>query len=313
MKKPAIIDQIIPSEYAAAVVGQLKPYLPREFAHCVVDVFHSCPSTSEYVKQAVCTWASTPDAMPIHVCISEQQTAGRGQHGRNWLSPVGNVYLSLFMPCALPVAGYLSLIVSYCLCCMPVFTQLTEHLNQQKTKQPARFGIKWANDIGVLTQDKQQHKCFNKLAGVLIEPVHLANSNNKGQGVVIGVGINLVTAPDISQLSGVNQLGYATTCLADWQICTDINSVYLQTILAVSEAMQVYDETDLHSLPDYFAKAYAPFDLLYQQPLNIQQASIQWRGQACGINAQGGLQLLLADGEVKTIYNGQVNFADNII
>ena len=33
-----------------------------------------------------------------HVLTAATQSGGRGQHGRTWQSPLGNVYLSLYVP-----------------------------------------------------------------------------------------------------------------------------------------------------------------------------------------------------------------------
>jgi len=51
------------------------------------------------------------DAASVHLLTAETQSAGRGQHGRSWQSPRGNVYLSLYHPVHMPISGLLSLII----------------------------------------------------------------------------------------------------------------------------------------------------------------------------------------------------------
>ena len=48
------------------------------------------------------------DVQGILVC-SEQQTQGRGQHQRQWVSPIGNIYLSTLLETRIPLDGRLSL------------------------------------------------------------------------------------------------------------------------------------------------------------------------------------------------------------
>lgn len=113
--------------------------------------------------------ASSGAALPALV-LAEQQTAGRGRRGRQWVSPFAeNLYYSL----ALRMDGGtrrldgLSLVVG--LAVVDTLRELGIH----------RAGLKWPNDILVGCK---------KLAGVLLEVTgDLANVCH----VVIGIGINI--------------------------------------------------------------------------------------------------------------------------
>ncbi|WP_282370226.1 bifunctional biotin--[acetyl-CoA-carboxylase] ligase/biotin operon repressor BirA [Pseudomonas sp. PS02290] len=113
--------------------------------------------------------ASSGAALPALV-LAEQQTAGRGRRGRQWVSPFAeNLYYSL----ALRMDGGtrrldgLSLVVG--LAVVDTLRELGIH----------RAGLKWPNDILVGRK---------KLAGVLLEVTgDLANVCH----VVIGIGINI--------------------------------------------------------------------------------------------------------------------------
>ena len=72
------------------------------------------------------------DVATVHVLTAETQSAGRGQHGRSWQSPRGNVYLSLYHPVHMPISGLLSLIIGLELAKMPVIQTLNEQLQAQK-------------------------------------------------------------------------------------------------------------------------------------------------------------------------------------
>ncbi|MEK6200737.1 MAG: biotin--[acetyl-CoA-carboxylase] ligase, partial [Psychrobacter sp.] len=153
----------------------------------------------------------TLNATEMHLLTAETQSAGRGQHGRSWQSPRGNVYLSLYHPVHIPVSGLLSLIIGVELAKMPVIQMLNEQLH---TDGLTPIGVKWANDLGFYQSQNQpqsqfaldnvdahnteldhQTLPFNKLAGILIEPVSQAG---KLVGVVIGVGLNVQATPKLT-------------------------------------------------------------------------------------------------------------------
>ena len=48
----------------------------------------------------------TLNAVEMHLLTAETQSAGRGQHGRSWQSPRGNVYLSYIIRCICRLVVY---------------------------------------------------------------------------------------------------------------------------------------------------------------------------------------------------------------
>ena len=106
-----------------------------------------------------------------HTIISaNSQTKGRGRHDRNWVSPQGNLYFSLILQ---PKNS--AEITDYSFLSACVIGDVLALLNIQ-TK------YKWPNDI--MLDDK-------KLAGVLLQFQKINNVEN----LVIGIGLNLVSAP----------------------------------------------------------------------------------------------------------------------
>ena len=105
------------------------------------------------------------------VLAAEEQTAGRGRMGRDWLSPPGAslTFSMLIRPAAVPVPrrGWLPLLAGMAVVAAVRGTAGTE----------AR--LKWPNDV--LADG-------GKLAGILAEAT--------GDAVVIGIGINVSTRPD---------------------------------------------------------------------------------------------------------------------
>jgi BirA family biotin operon repressor/biotin-[acetyl-CoA-carboxylase] ligase len=105
-----------------------------------------------------------------------EQTAGRGRRGRRWSSPCGNLYASLIMrPVAAPDrAAQLGFVAA--LAATDALHELVPELGET--------ACKWPNDILVGGR---------KIAGILLE-----SEMDKGENLaflIVGVGINLVSAP----------------------------------------------------------------------------------------------------------------------
>jgi BirA family biotin operon repressor/biotin-[acetyl-CoA-carboxylase] ligase len=105
-----------------------------------------------------------------------EQTAGRGRRGRRWSSPPGNLYASLVLrPGAAPErTAQLGFVAALA---------VTDAL-RELAPQLAEPTCKWPNDVLVGGR---------KIAGILLE-----SEMDKGEHlafVIVGVGINLVSAP----------------------------------------------------------------------------------------------------------------------
>lgn len=101
------------------------------------------------------------------VCVADCQTKGRGRRGREWISPQGNLYMSL-------------LFNSSCLPTDMVYIASLSAAQALKIMVPdIPLQIKWPNDIMVDGQ---------KIGGILIEKA--AND-----AWVVGIGLNLCSSP----------------------------------------------------------------------------------------------------------------------
>lgn len=199
--------------------------------------------------------------------ISNQQTAGRGQAGRAWYSPMGNLYLSLLWTLQHPLSGRLALEVALSLVNMPL---LGHHVG---------LGVKWPNDL-----------YFNqaKWGGILIEPLH-------GNQVVIGVGLNLNPMPQRIDNQAVTDL---STIMGE-----KIDPVVLatQTTAALINACHTFEHGSLE-----LATRFASFDVFLEQDVTVSYpAQADLVGTVIGIQADGALRISCADG-IKIIYSGQV-------
>jgi BirA family transcriptional regulator, biotin operon repressor / biotin---[acetyl-CoA-carboxylase] ligase len=109
------------------------------------------------------------------------QTAGRGRHGRRWISPKGNLYASLALVDPAPVERSAELAFVTALA-------LRDAVVAEAPALAPKLAFKWPNDL--LLAD-------NKCAGILIEgEVHRDHSGHvSGPIVVIGIGVNCVSHP----------------------------------------------------------------------------------------------------------------------
>lgn len=117
----------------------------------------SLPSTSAHLKERL----ARGEVRHGHVAVAEVQTAGYGTQGRAWLSEPGNLFFSLVLGAPVPS---LTLAAG-----VAVAEALQEHTSEVR--------LKWVNDLVA-------RGC--KLGGVLAEA--------RPEGVVLGVGLNLVAA-----------------------------------------------------------------------------------------------------------------------
>ncbi|MCB9991411.1 MAG: biotin--[acetyl-CoA-carboxylase] ligase [Rhodospirillales bacterium] len=145
-----------------------------------VHTYASLPSTQDYVKELA--EEGLPEGTVIQ-CL--EQKKGRGRHGREWVSPIGNLYMSILLRpgCDVADAGQLSFVAAVALSAAMDEVMVPGH---SKT-------LKWPNDI--LIDGK-------KASGILIE--------REGDGYALGIGANIMSAPEeaicLKEVSGDNRL-----------------------------------------------------------------------------------------------------------
>jgi len=96
------------------------------------------------------------------VIIAEEQTAGKGRHGKSFLSPAGQIYMSAILQAESP--ELMTIFAAVCVC------ESIEDLTDKKPK------IKWVNDIFLDNK---------KICGILSE-----RNSAMPNRVIVGIGIN---------------------------------------------------------------------------------------------------------------------------
>jgi BirA family biotin operon repressor/biotin-[acetyl-CoA-carboxylase] ligase len=130
-----------------------------------VERFESVPSTNDLLRERA--RAGAPEWSAV---LADAQTAGRGRQGRSWLSPPGNLCLSVLLRPTFDAVGVLPLAAGVAV-----------------AEAAAGWGVaarlKWPNDVVVGER---------KLAGVLAEAV---SSGGRVESVILGIGVNLLLDP----------------------------------------------------------------------------------------------------------------------
>ncbi|MGI9473898.1 MAG: biotin--[acetyl-CoA-carboxylase] ligase [Rubripirellula sp.] len=150
--------------------------LVREGVCHSADYFQQIDSTNTVALQEL--RAGTLDEALLPKCyLTDNQAAGRGRHGRQWISTDGTLTFSLVVEKPSIDArrtGLMSIAVG---------VGIARCLEFEFA--PLNTRLKWPNDV---------HIGGGKVAGVLLE-----TSPEASQRIVVGVGVNVANEPDLSQ------------------------------------------------------------------------------------------------------------------
>ncbi|GHV31504.1 hypothetical protein FACS18949_00130 [Clostridia bacterium] len=139
--------------------------------HPCLRYYKTLPSTNDKAKELALGGASRGTAV-----VALEQSEGRGQRGRAFLSPVGGLYMSVILAPPLPELEGLTARVGECV------------RDAVKALRPdLEPTVKPVNDV--LLDGK-------KLCGILTESVSVAE---RIQFVIVGIGINVGIAPETDQ------------------------------------------------------------------------------------------------------------------
>ncbi len=199
--------------------------------------------------------------------IAEAQSAGRGREGRSWLSPPGNLFLSVLLRPALEPEA---------LSALPLLAGVAV------AEASASFGVtarlKWPNDVMVGER---------KLGGVLIEA---AFSGTCVDFVVVGIGLNLTA-----------QAGKITEELRD--VATSLRAETGRSVAALEAARAIlsrlgvwYDRLageGAASVLGAWRSASVPW---WGERVEVISSGTRVEGTARGIDESGALLLLKDDG-----------------
>ena len=154
--------------YFTAAHAPPEPHLPPDWR---VMPFESLDSTNAALKRIVEQEGDVHDGLMVWAMT---QTAGRGRAGRTWLSPRGNVYVSIIIAAPENVAHAPELGFVAAVAVRDTILDLPRH-----NAAPPKVSCKWPNDVLIEGE---------KVSGILPE---LATDDQKRSWIVLGIGINL--------------------------------------------------------------------------------------------------------------------------
>jgi BirA family biotin operon repressor/biotin-[acetyl-CoA-carboxylase] ligase len=263
--------------------------LNTETQHLITDlqIHDQIDSTNSHL--AALTYAN-PEKAGI-VCLAEQQTAGRGRRGRQWISPFGsNIYCSISWRFAAGPASLsgLSLAIG-----VAVIEALKVHGIQN-------VGLKWPNDI--YWQQK-------KLGGILVE---VSGESDGPCSAVIGLGLNLFV--DSEDAASIEQ---------EWIDIQKIQKYYQQqsgdsaselsisrqqlVVTLIEKILAISDNYTQQSFTQY-CHAWRQYDCMQGQQVSLFMGDNKIDGTVLGINDDGLLLLQTEAGQVQSFASGEVSF-----
>ena len=225
--------------------------------------FESIDSTNSYL-------ASTKYSTKPQICITREQTKGKGQHGRNWVSQKdGSIIFSMRKSFneGMNLNG-LSLIAG-----MAIIKSIEAECQLSGLK------IKWPNDI--YYGDK-------KLAGILMENTHYKSN----QLVLVGVGINY-------QLVDTNEIDEPWVDLS--RILNKLPNFQQLTAKIINNILFFLEDFQINGLSNLLSE-WHHYDMLKGVRIKFSESNIELQGQIDGITHQGALKVLTKDG-VKELYS----------
>lgn len=202
--------------------------------------------------------------------IADRQTAGRGRQGRNWLDGPGNFMGSTLVHLREgdPPVHSLSFVAA-----LAVYAAASG-----RVAQLGALMLKWPNDVLLSGR---------KFCGILLE--------REGQFAVVGIGVNLASAPQIG--------GRGTHALAEVGASCDRNMFAADLAQRMADELARWREYGTGPmLARWQAAAHRPGTRLSVHGATGERVS----GTYMGLEADGALRLLRDDGTIQVVHAGEV-------
>lgn len=231
------------------------------------------PSTNDLLKEKA--RAGAPEWSAV---VADRQTAGRGRAGHRWVSPAGNLFLSVLVRPAHPAAQ---------VAVLPLAAGLATAEAAAEFSVDAR--LKWPNDVVVVGR---------KLAGILVEGLSGAVGI---EAAMIGIGVNVGLDP----ASLPDDLRDRVTSLAAQ---TGRPVAVADVAAAVLARLRVwYDLLAREGAPRVLAAWRERSVSWWGRPVEVLSGGSVLRGIVQGLDERGALLLDLEDGSRVAVVSGEVS------
>lgn len=216
--------------------------------------------------------------------VARRQTAGRGRHGRTWVSEKdAGLFFSVVLRPKIEMR-YLPLIT--------LMSAVAVH-DTLETLYAIDCDIKWVNDI---------HASGKKICGILAETCETV----KGLAVVAGIGINLKSSnfpPEIAET--------ATSIEAEANQTPDTETLLQKLTFYLSEFSAILEGAN--GAEKIRAEWTRRSSYAFGKRVRVVLQNETIHGITRGIEENGALRVLLDSGEIRTVHAGDVeNLRDDL-
>lgn len=232
---------------------------------------HTLTSTNTVLKQ-----------MAVHgaphgsLCLCEHQTAGKGRLGRTWNTSEGQgLYVSVLLRPALRPQN------------APLIT-FAAALSMARAVQevcPADVRIKWPNDLVL---------CGKKLCGILLE---ISADLDQIEYVVVGTGLNVHPGAYPKELA---DKAISLSEVVDAPLRRDLLTHYLQ---ALEDNMRALEQDGFSGISDAYRRQCCTIG----SRVHVLGVTEEFTGTAEDVDAAGALLVRTDDGQLRTVYSGDVS------
>ncbi len=216
--------------------------------------------------------ANEADFGPLWI-VADQQTAGRGRHGRDWISPKGNFYGSFLFPTEQAPAqrSLYSFVIA-----LGIYDGL------KAVHSDGDFQLKWPNDVLL---------GGGKISGMLLE----TGSTHHQAWVIAGIGVNLISRP--------YDLPYAAACLAE----------HHEAPIEPHELLEQMSPHIIHWKSVFEQQGFGPIREAWLKrasnvpgPVKVRLPDDVFEAQAVDLEPNGALKVRLANGTIRQVHAGDV-------
>lgn len=209
--------------------------------------------------------------------VAKQQTAGRGRHGRTWISAAdAGLYFSVVLR---PKIENRFLPLTTLMAAIIVRDALVELYHLQPD-------IKWANDV---------HVNEKKIAGILAEMIE----TERGTAIVLGIGINLKSTAFPPELQEI-----ATSIEQETNGVPAVETLLRKLTERLAEVYQIFTGANGAAAIRREWAQRSSYHSGKSVRATLENEIIT--GTTCGIEDNGALRIQTADGAVKIIQAGDV-------
>lgn len=212
------------------------------------------------------------------VILAKNQTGGRGQKGKSWVSMPGNLHSSILIEIDVVRNRHLELSFLAANSLYEAICFFAKNCNAH-----FQMDLKWPNDVLINS---------SKVAGILLESIAFGDKSY----VVIGFGVNVKKSP--------SDLEKDSTSLQSHQIYLDQPEDFLDVLMKKFDKLYnkwLHDDSFENTRLNWTKRAYR-----LNQHILVKEGKEQLSGVFTGINNNGAMIIQNRDGVSRVIHSGEI-------